>query len=37
VSRPVAEVPPAPEDELTDALETFDEEYDDEPMAARAH
>lgn len=31
VSRQVTEIPLAPEDELTDALETFDEEYDDEP------
>ncbi len=31
VSRQVTEVPLAPEDELTDALDTFDEEYDDEP------
>ena len=31
VSRQVAEVPLAPEDELTDALDTFDEEYDEEP------
>ena len=31
VNRQVTEVPLAPEDELTDALETFDEEYDDEP------
>jgi len=31
VSRQVTEVPLAPEDELTDALDTFDEEYDEEP------
>jgi hypothetical protein len=31
VSRQVTEIPLAPEDELTDALETFEEEYDDEP------
>jgi hypothetical protein len=31
VSRQVTEIPLAPEDELTDALDTFDEEYDEEP------